>query len=147
VAEVANAVVDEHARLQDGRHGGRHGGCCGSGGRRGGARRVLVDDEVVGGRGGGGGGRVAAAEEAREGRREAGAGATGDGSSEHFSPFPSLFSRTPRRGGQVAVLYTPHRSGFFPPWTWVCSWPFLFLFLCRAGAHETLLGNKILLPF
>lgn len=101
MTEVADAVVDEHARLKDGRHGGRHGGGAGSDGRRGGARRVLVDDKVVGGgRGGGGGRRVAAAEEAREGRREAGpdAGAADEGSGEHFfSPLP--FSRSARRGG------------------------------------------------
>lgn len=93
VAEVADAVVDEDTRLQDGRHGGRHGAGAGGGGRRGSARRVLVDDEVIGGRrGGGGGGHVAAAEEAREGRRKAGADAASEGSREHFPPpfFPCL---------------------------------------------------------
>jgi hypothetical protein len=94
MAEVADAVVDEHARLQEGRHGGRHGG--GGNGRRGGARRVLVDDKVVGG---GGGGRVAAAEKAREGRREAGSDGASDGSGEHLFPPSSLLSN-----GEAAVL-------------------------------------------
>lgn len=87
---MTDAVVDEHARLQEGRHGG------GGNGRRGGARRVLVDDKVVGG---GCGGRVAAAEKVREGRREAGSDGASDGSGEHL--FPTLpFSRTvERRGG------------------------------------------------
>jgi hypothetical protein len=94
MAEVADAVVDEHARLQEGRHGGRHGG--GGNGRRGGARRVLVDDKVVGG---GGGGRVAAAEKAREGRREAGSDGASDSSGEHLFSPSSLLSN-----GEAAVL-------------------------------------------
>lgn len=105
VAEVADAVVDEHARLQDGRHGGCHGGGGGGGGgRRGGARRVLVDDKVVSRRsGGGGGGRVAAAEEkARERRREAGPDAADEGSGEHFFP---LLSDGEARRGVAAVLH------------------------------------------
>lgn len=88
------AVVDEHARLQEGRRGGRHGG--GGNGRRGGARRVLVDDKVVGG---GGGGRVAAAEKARKGRREAGSDGASDGSGEHLFPPSSLLSN-----GEAAAL-------------------------------------------
>lgn len=105
VAEVADAVVDEDTRLQDGRHGGRHGAGAGGGGRRGSARRVLVDDEVIGGRrGGGGGGHVAAAEEAREGRRKAGADAASEGSREHFSP-PLLPLSWPRPA--VGFFFSP----------------------------------------
>lgn len=103
VAEVADAVVDEHARLQDGRHGGRHGGGGGDsgGGRRGGARRVLVDDKVVGGgRGGGGGGRVAS-DAGDEGRREAGPDAADEGSGEHFFFFSPSLGRRGEGGGST----------------------------------------------
>jgi hypothetical protein len=84
VAEVANPVVDEHARLQDGRHRGGDGGGADPDpdGRRG-PRRVLFDDDVRSGDRCRCTGRVAA--DAGERRSEAGAEeAAGEGSSEHF---------------------------------------------------------------
>ena len=78
VAEVADSVVNEHARLQDAGRGGRDGGAGADTDGRRGPRRVLVDDDVGGGdhrrRGAG---RVAA--EAGEQRSET-EEAAGDGS-------------------------------------------------------------------
>lgn len=97
VAEVADAVVDEHARLQDGGRSGRDGdGGGGGGGGRGARRGLLVaDDDEVGGRAG----RVAA--EARG--SEEGADAAGEGSGEH-----SLSLSAGGGGAARRWFYTQH---------------------------------------
>lgn len=95
VAEVADAVVDEHARLQDGGRSDRDGdGGGGGGGGRGARRGLLVaDDDEVGGRAG----RVAA--EARG--SEEGADAAGEGSGEHSLSLSPPAAAARRGGGST----------------------------------------------
>lgn len=109
---MADAVIDEHARLQYSRRRGRDGSGGGPSGRRR-ARGVLVDDEVVRG---GSHRSVRVAAEASEGWSEAGTEAVEESSGEHLSL--SLGRR-----GEVEVL---HRSWY--PFSSLASGSYSFHF-------------------